>query len=72
MYFTTFVPCGKYRKVLIMSNYEGQFISDFAIVIMQTSKIPHKKAFAPFYTCRFIPESLKANKGIFKNVTRAS
>lgn len=55
-----------------MFNYEGKFISDFAIVIMQTYKIPDKKAFAPFYISRFIPESLKTNEGILKNITRAS
>lgn len=64
--------CGKYRKFLVMFNYEGQFFSDFAIVIMQSSEIPNKKAFAPFYTSRFIPESLKKKEGILKSIIRAS
>ena len=55
-----------------MFKYEGQFISDFAIVIMWTSKIPDNKAFAPFYTSRFIPESLKTNEGILKNIAKSS
>lgn len=39
VYFTS-VPCGKYRKLLIMFNYEGLLISNFVIVSMQTSRVP--------------------------------